>query len=199
LKKIEKKFPNCHFELNKQLNKLNFWKKETELPPSGLLWLKIIGKFFGLLRVSSKVKKVFREQAQNWTNEPNDMALWTNNWLEGKFGVKHNIQSRISDGHSDHFIDDIALEDKLLRTNEKLNDKKIIEEKYEKEKRQIIREGILSGFQILIIADIRDEIKENKTLAKKVPECFKVFYEGGYWTAAFLFQAFTDPPSNLKK
>ena len=77
--------------------------------------------------------------------------------------------------------------------------KKIIEEKYEKEKRQIIREGILSGFQILIIADIRDEIKENKTLAKKVPECFKVFYEGGYWTAAFLFQAFTDPPSNLKK
>jgi len=43
------------------------------------------------------------------------------------------------------------------------------------------------------------EIKENKILAKKVPECFKIFYEDGYWTATFLFQAFTGPPSNLKK
>ncbi len=199
INKIEKKFPNCHFELSKQLNELNFWKKYKELPPSGLLWLQIIGKFFGLLRVSSKDRKIFREQAQNWTKEPNYMAPWTNDWLEKKFGVKHNIQSRISDGHSDHFIDDIALEDKLLRTNENLNDKKVIEEKYKKEKRQIIREGILSGFQILIIADIRDEIKDNKIVAKKVPECFKVFYEEGYWTAAFLFQAFTETPSNLKK
>jgi len=31
------------------------------------------------------------------------------------------------------------------------------------------------------------EIKENKILAKKVPECFKIFYEDGYWTATFLF------------
>jgi len=199
MSKIEKKFPNCHFELNKQLNDLNFWKQYTELPPSGLLWLKIIQKLFGLLRASSKDRKIFREQAQNWKNEPNDMAPWTNDWLEEKFGVKHNIQSRISDGHSDHFINDVPLEDKLLRTNENLNDKDIIEEKYEKEKRQIIREGILSGFQILIIADIRYEIKDNKIVAKKVPECFKVFYEDGYWTAAFLFQAFTNPPSNLKK
>ena len=50
------------------------------------------------------------------------------------------------------------MEDKLLRTNDNLNDKKIIEEKYEKEKKQIIGEGILSGFQIIIIANIRDEI-----------------------------------------
>ncbi len=198
MSKIEEKFPNCHFELNYQLNKLNFWTKYTELPPSGILWLKIIRKLFGLLRVSSKDGKIFREQAQNWKNEPNDMAPWTNKWLEEKFGVKHYIQSRISDGHSDHFIDDIALEDKLLRTNEDLNDTKIIEEKYEKEKRQIIREGILCGFQILIIADIRYEIKDNKIVAKRVPECFKIFYEDGYWTAAFLFQAFTEPPSNLK-
>ncbi|GAH54000.1 unnamed protein product, partial [marine sediment metagenome] len=59
INKIEKKFPNCHFELSKQLNELNFWKKYTELPPSGLLWLQIIGKFFGLLRASSKNRKIF--------------------------------------------------------------------------------------------------------------------------------------------
>lgn len=199
INRIKVKFPNCYFELNKQLNELNFWNKNKELPPSGLLWLKIISKFFGLLRVSTKDKKIFREQAQSWNNEPKDMALWTNDWLEGKFGIKHNIQSRISDGHSDHFVDDIALEDKLLRTTEKLNNKEIIKEKYEKESRQVKREGILSGFQILIIGDIRNEIKDNSIVAKKVPECFKIFYEDGYWTATFLFQAFTDSPSNLKK
>lgn len=161
------------------------------------MWLRIIGKLFGLLRASAKDKGVLRERAQSWKSEEKDMSPWTNQWLEERFGKKHTIKPQISDGHSDHFIDNIALEDKLIRTNENLNNVNLIEEKYKKEKRQVKREGVMSGFQILLIVDIRTEVKEGKLDAIRIPKCFKIFYEEGYWTAAFLFQVFTKTPSNL--
>ena len=193
--KIENKYPELYSQLIKQLNNLNF----RELSPSGELWLKIIGKLFGLLRISAKDKGILRDQAQGWKSEEKDMSPWTNQWLEEKFGKKHIIRPQISDGHSDHFIDDIALEDKLIRSVENLNNDSLIEQKYQKEKRQEKREGILTGFQILILVDVRDEIKEGKIDAKRIPECFKIFYEEGFWTAVFLFQAFTGTPSYIKK
>lgn len=196
--KIEKKYPECFFHLKKQLDDLDFSTIYPVLSPNGELWLKIIGKLFGLLRVSAKDRGILREQAQSWESEEKDMSPWTNRWLDERFGKRHTIKAQISDGHSDHFIDDIALEDKLLRTNENLNNDNLIEEKYKKEKRQIKREGIIGGFQILIIVDIREEIKNSRLDVKKIAECFKIFYEEGYWTAAFLFQAFNDTPSNLK-
>ncbi|MFX1256501.1 MAG: hypothetical protein ACFFAN_01475 [Promethearchaeota archaeon] len=195
---IKEKYPECFFQLKRQLKNLNFNEKYPILSPNGILWLKIIKKLIGLLRASAKEKGVLREKAQSWESEVKDMAPWTNKWLDERFGKKHTIKPQISDGHSDHFIDDITLEDKLLRSNEKLNVDNLIEEKYKKEKRQIKREGILSGFQILLIVDIRDEIKNNKVDAIRIPDCFKIFYEENYWTAVFLFQAFKDTPSVLK-
>lgn len=195
--KIEEKYPDCYFQLKKQLDELNFRDICVTLSPSGELWLKIIGKLFGLLRASAKDKRVLRERAQSWKSEEKDMSPWTNQWLEERFGKKHTIKPQISDGHSDHFIDNIALEDKLIRTNENLNNVNLIEEKYKKEKRQVKREGVMSGFQILLIVDIRTEVKEGKLDAIRIPECFKIFYEEGYWTAAFLFQVFTKTPSKL--
>ena len=196
--KIEEKYPECYFQLKNQLDELNFRKICAKLSPSGELWLKIIRKLFGLLRASAKEKGVLRERAQSWESEEKDMSPWTNQWLEERFSKKHVIKPQISDGHSDHFIDNIALEDKLLRTSENLNNINLIEEKYKREKRQVKREGLLSGFQILLIVDIRIEVKENKIDAIRIPECFKIFHEEGYWTAAFLFQIFTETPSNLK-
>ena len=198
LKKIEEKFPECFYQLKRQLKNLNFNKKYPELSPNGELWLKIIEKLIGLLRASAKEKRVLRERAQGWVDEVKDMSPWTNQWLEEKFGIKHAITPRISDGHSDHFIDDIALEDKLLRSSEKINNDNLIEEKYKKERRQIKREGILSGFQILLVVDIRDEIKNSEVDAMRVPDCFKIFHEKNYWTVVFLFQIIKDTPSALK-
>jgi len=147
--------------------------------------------------VSAKEKNFLRKKAQNWNDEIKDMSPWTNELFESNFGYNHNIQPRISDGHSDHFIDDVPIEDKLLRTSENLENGNIITQKYEKEKRQVKREGILCGFQILLIVDIRDEVKKNEGIPMKIPKCIKIFYEDGYWTAADLFQAFTKTPSNL--
>ncbi|KKN53003.1 hypothetical protein LCGC14_0606920, partial [marine sediment metagenome] len=64
-------------------------------------------------------------------------------------------------------------------------------------KNQIIREGGGSGCIILILADIREEIKSNKYHAKTPEKCFNIFFENDIWIAVFLFQAFTKPPSKL--
>lgn len=197
LKDLEKKYPEAHFELKNQLDQLEFAKEYPNLSPSGKLWLKLINELYLKLRVSAKDAHFLRKKAQNWNNEEKDMSPWTNELLENIFGHKHNIKSQISNGHSDHFIDDLAIEDKLLRTNENLKNKNIITQKYEKEKRQIMREGILCGFQILLVVDIRDEIRNNEIVAIKIPKCIKIFYEDDYWTAVVLFQAFTKTPANL--
>ena len=72
-----------------------------------------------------------------------------------------------------------------------------IEEKYQKHKKQILREGGSSGCIILILADIREEIKSNKYHAKIPKKCFKIFFENDIWIAVFLFQAFTKTPSKV--
>lgn len=197
LRKFNKKFPECFFELNKQLNNLNFWKKYSILSPNAELWLKIIKKYFGFLRSSFRNRNFFRKQAQNWEHEVKDMNPWTSNLLEQAFGIKHHSKSEISDGHSDNWVDDIPIEDKLLRTREKLNNENVIEEKYKKEKHQIFREEGLSGFGILTIADIRDEIKYDKLPAFHIQRCFKIIHENDFWIAVFLFQSFNKPPSEL--
>jgi len=91
-----------------------------------------VTKILDLISVTQK--GFLRKKAQYWDDEVKDMSDWTNNLLESIFGSKHKIQSLISDGYSDYFIDDIPVEDKLLRTNENLKNENIMTLKYNKEK-----------------------------------------------------------------
>ena len=123
------------------------------------------------------------------------MNHWMSKILRIYFHNRLRDGTLVSDGDSDHWIDDIPIEDKLLRTSEKLGTDTLIEEKYNKEKKQVFREAGKVSFGILEIADIREEIKNNKIPALPLKKCFKIEYENHTWIAVFLFQAFTKPPS----
>ena len=106
--------------------------------------------------------------------------------------------SLISDGHADHWVDNVPIEDKLLKSEKKIGNNNLIEELYPKYKKQLLREAGKSGYAILIIVDIREGIKKNTTILHPLKNCVMIFFENGIWTAVFLFQAFTKTPSALK-
>ncbi len=188
-------YPDLNNELNNQLRELNFWSENTPLSPKAKQWLEILSKYFDILHNFYDHKESFREPAQEWEDEKRDMNQWMSKTLRFYFHNRLRDGTLVSDGDSDHWIDDIPIEDKLLRTSEKLGTDTIIEEKYNKEKKQVFREAGKVGFGILELADIREEIKNNKIPAFPLKKCFKIKYENHTWIAIFLFQAFTKPPS----
>ncbi len=194
-KDINTEHPECDNELNKQLKALNFWDVNTPISENAKTWLEIIGKYFDILKICYDHRVNFREPAQNWKTEKKDMNPWMSKILTFIFHKNHKDESLVSDGDSDHWIDEIPIEDKLLKTEEKLVNEKIIKEKYEKHKKQIFRESGKCGYAIFVIADIRDEIKNNEIPARPLKNCFQIFYENDIWIVAFLFQAFTESPS----
>ena len=53
----------------------------------------------------------------------------------------------------------------------------------------------MSGYGILNIVDVRENIKNNTINASPIPKVFKIFYENNCWIGVFIFQAFTKTPS----
>lgn len=189
-------FEELDFEINRKLRELKFF--DMSLTPNTKVWLEIIDEFFILLHNCYDYPYYFQTPAQKWKSEPQDMSPWVSEVLLHRFRARLKDKSGVSGGDSDHWIDEIPIEDKLLRTEENLNHKNILEEKYNKEKGQIFREAGKSGFAILCIADIRGEIKNNTTAAFPLKKCFHVYYENNIWVAVFLLQAFTGTPSKVK-
>jgi len=198
-KKVEKfnsRFKECDFEINRQFRELKFF--DQELTPNSKIWLEIIDEFFILLHSCYDYPYNFRTPAQKWKSEPKDMSPWLSTVLLPRFRSRLKDKSGVSGGDSDHWIDEISIEDKLLKTEENLDQKNILEEKYNKHKDQVIREAGKSGFGILCIADIRRDIKNNSVAAFPLKKCFHIYYENNIWIAVFLFQAFTKTPSKVK-
>ena len=189
-------FKECDFEINSQLRDLKFF--EMSLSPNTQVWLEIINEFLTILHSCYDYPDYFRTPAQKWKSEPKDMSPWVSTVLLRKFKERLKDKSGVSGGDSDHWIDEIPIEDKLLKSEENLNHENILEEKYNKHKGQIFREAGKSGFGILCIADIRGKIKSNKIAAFPLKKCFQVFYENDIWVAVFLLQAFTETPSKVK-
>ena len=153
--------------------------------------------FFYLLNTSFNNKQLLREEAQNWKNEPKDMSPWVSTNFSRIYKEKFRDKTKISDGDCDHWVENIPIEDKLLKTSNKEEINEIIEELYEKHKNQIIRESGMSGYGILNIVDVRENIKNNIINASPIPKVFKIFYENNCWIGVFIFQAFTKTPSCL--
>jgi len=190
-------FKDLDFEIKNKLDYLGFFNIFNPNLENLNSWLECISFFGNLLKQSYRRKEIFRAPAQSWSNETKEMKPWANYLIELSFGGRYKEEAQISNGKVEHWIDNIPIEDKLIRSNENLNNENIIEEKYQKHKKQIIREGGNSGCIILILADIREEIKSNKYHAKIPKKCFNIFFENDMWIAVFLFQAFTKSPSRL--
>ena len=196
ISEVSSGFKECDFEINRQLRELKFFN--MSLTPNTQVWLEIIKEFFIILHSCYDYPYYFRTQAQKWKSEPKDMSPWVSTVLLHRFKERLKDKAGVSGGDSDHWIDEIPIEDKLLRTEDKLNHKNVLEEKYYKHKDQILREAGKSGFAILCIADIRGKIKRNIIAAFPFKECFRVYYENKIWVAVFLLQAFTETPSKVK-
>lgn len=123
------------------------------------------------------------------------MNPWMGSKLENLFQDRHKDHASVAGGDSDHWIDEIPIEDKLLRSDENLKNDNIIEEKFNKHKKQILKEAGKSSFGVLVIADIRKEVKNESINPQSLKKCFQVFYENYIWIIAFILQAFTKTPS----
>ena len=196
LKEFKSGFDECDFEINRQFKELKFF--EMEITPNSKIWFEIIDEFFLLLHKCYDYPYYFRDPAQRWKIEPKDMSPWLSSVLLHRFRSRLKDKAGVSGGDSDHWIDEIPIEDKLLKTEEGLNQNNILEEKYKKHKDQVIREAGKSGFGVLCIADIRKEIKNNSIAAFPLTKCFHIYYENNIWIAVFLIQAFTRTPSKVK-
>ena len=196
LKNFESGFKECDFEINRQFKELKLFEKANT--PNSKIWLEIIDEFFILLHNCYDYPYYFRNPAQKWKIEPKDMSPWLSSVLLPRFRERLKDKAGVSGGDSDHWIDEIPIEDKLLKTEEGLNQETVLEEKFNKHKDQVIREAGKCGFGILCIADIRREIKNNSIAAFPLKKCFHIFYENDIWIAVFMIQAFTKTPSKVK-
>jgi len=194
---IKTGFPQYDENVYDILLKKGFWKLFNPNSTDSITWLELISFFGKLLHISYDIEGFLRIPAQTWTDEVRDMQPWVSEELMRGFGSRLKDEALVSGGHSDHWIDGIPIEDKLLRTEEKLNNEKLIEEKYQKHKNQLLREAGKSGYGLLVIADIREEIKNNDIPAHPLKNCLKIFLENNIWIAVYLFQAFTSTPSKL--
>ncbi|KKM19952.1 hypothetical protein LCGC14_1650440, partial [marine sediment metagenome] len=127
-------FKDLDFEIRKKLDYLDFFTIYSPELKNLNSWLESISFFGNLLNLSYKRKEIFRASAQSWSNEIKDMQPWFNILIGIRFGDRYKEEAQISDGKVEHWVDNIPIEDKLIRSNEKLIDKKIIEEKYQKHK-----------------------------------------------------------------
>jgi hypothetical protein len=157
-------------------------------------WLKIIKECFSMLRHFYDFRESFRYSAKDWSDEKKDMNPFFASELKRRFGDGHVDNSRISDGDADHFVFSIPIEDKLIRTSENIHNRNPIIEKFEKHKKQFMREA-KEGFSVIFFADIRDEVIHGKIDAQPLQECFEIFNENSTWFVVFLFQAFQNSPS----
>lgn len=185
-------------ELNKQLNQLGFFERGLQNTNLGKIWLEILDYFFVLLIESFKYFYILRKEAQNWKNEPKEMTPAISLLLKKKFKDRLEDGSTVSNGHADHWVDKIPIDDKLLRDSKSDDIYKVIEELYKKHRDQIMREAGECGYGFICIMDIRDKIKKNIITASPLNKCFRIFYEDGFWIGLFIFQAFTKTPSVVK-
>jgi hypothetical protein len=175
-----------------KLNNLGF--KNRQITSKHKSWLKIIKECFSMLRNFYDFRDSFRYIAKDWSDEKKDVNPFFASELKRRFGDGHVDNSRISDGDADHFVFSIPIEDKLIRTSENIQNRNPIIEKFEKHKKQFMREA-KEGFSVIFFADIRDEVIQGKIDAQPLQECFEIFNENSTWFVVFLFQAFQNSPS----
>ncbi len=192
---ISSGYDELDIEINAILTDLSFWTINISNSGSMLLWIEIIKEFFNILHKCYDYEGFYRKKAQKWIYEKRDMNPWIGGVLKDHFQDKHKDHSSVAGGDADHWIEQIPIEDKLLRSNENLNNDTVIEDKYEKHKNQILKEAGRSSYGVLVIADIRKEIKNGSFIPLPLKKCFKVYYENDTWIIVFLLQAFIKTPS----
>ena len=94
--------------------KKGFWKLFNPNSTDSITWLELIGYFGKLLHISYDIEGLLRMPAQIWTHEVRDMQPWVSEELMRGFTSRLKDGVSVSGGHSDHWIDDIPIEDKLL-------------------------------------------------------------------------------------
>lgn len=186
-----------NFELEKQFQEHNFRDKNIIESPSCQVWVEVIDYLIVLLHDSFTYASTLRKSAQNWKREDTHMSPRISLLLKIRFKERLKDKSEISNGHSDHWVDQIPIEDKLLRNSNNTNIQEIINKVYEENKKQIFREAGFCGFGVILVVDIRGDIKKNKIPASPITKCFRIFYEKDFWTTVFIFQAFTKTPSKI--
>ncbi len=184
--------------ISNKLADLNFWDSYRSNLNDPNTWLELISFFGNLLFTSYDRKELFREEAQSWVHEVSDMQPWASIELKKKFGERSSDNSLVSDGHADHWVDNIPIEDKVFKSDKKIDNNYLIEYLYVEHKEQFFREAGKSSYTILIIADVREGIRKNTIRSYPLKKSVMIFNESDIWTAVFLFQAFTKTPSDLK-
>lgn len=193
--KISSGFSELDKVINKRLSDLNFWTINETRSDNMLLWIEMIKTFFKIIHKCYDYNNFFRHKAQKWRDEVRDMNPWMGGVLKDYFQDKHKDHSSVAGGDADHWINQIPIEDKLLRSEENLDNDTIIDEKYEKHKNQILKEAGPSGYGFLVIADIRKEIKNGSIIPLPLKESIKIYYENKIWVIVILIQAFSTTPS----
>lgn len=194
-KKFVSKYEELDTEINKMLSDLNFWVINKIPSENTVQWLDIIYNFFDLLHNCYDYKHYFRLKAQYWKDEITDMNPWMGRVCKSYYKDKHKDHSLVAGGDADHWIGQIPLEDKLLRSEGNIKNNKILDYLYQKHKEQILKEAGKSSYGVLTIADIRKEIINGSIFPFPLKRCYKIFYENNTWIVVFLLQAFIKTPS----
>lgn len=128
-------------------------------------------------------------------------------WLEKELKIfevytkhKYHREAESGGGRCEHWIDTIPIEDKLISRYDNFeNILEFMNINYQKYSDQVIQyaEGKKSKYGFLIIADVRDQIKNGIIRRSPCRKCIDIKYDSEYriWIGIFVFQAVNEPPS----
>lgn len=188
-------------------DKLYSLLKDTKIPnydEHDKIFIKLCEWLCNMLNMAYDNKKYFRQPAQDW-NAEEQMHTWMERELkifEVYTNHKYNREAESGGGKCEHWIDTIPLDDKLVSDYEGVeNIQDFISSVYEKYGDQVIQyaEGKKSKYSFLIVADVRDEIKNHLIRRSPCHKCIDIKYDSEYkiWIWFFVFQALYKPPSKL--
>jgi hypothetical protein len=187
-------------------DKLYSLVKEIKIPiydEYDKIFIKLCEWLCDMLNRAYDNKKYFRKPAQDWNIEE-QMHIWMERELkifEVYTNHKYHREAESGGGKCEHWIDTIPLEDKLISDYEDVEN---IEEfktaVYEDYGNQVIQyaEGKKSKFGFLIIADVRQEIKDHLISRSPCHKCIDIKYDSEYkiWIGILVFQALNKSPSD---
>ncbi|MHA1723369.1 MAG: hypothetical protein ACTSXH_00795 [Promethearchaeota archaeon] len=147
--------------------------------------------------------KYYRKDACHWTTE-DKMHIWIErelNIFEAYTGCEYHREAESGGGKCEHWITNIPLEDKLISDYDDIEDiEEFLNKIYNEHGGQVLQyaEGKRSKYGLLLIADIRDKIKNQIIRRSPGYKCINLKYDKEYeiWIGIFIFQAMYKPPSD---
>jgi len=195
-------FPMFRSRTHDKLNSLLIEKNVPSYEDHDAMFRKLCEWLANMVNKAYDNPKYYRKEAYLWERE-DEMHIWIErelNIFEAYTRHKYHREAEAGGGKCEHWIANIPLEDKLISNYDDIEDiKEFLNKVYNDYGGQVLQyaEGKGSKYGLLLVADIRDKIKNQIIRRSPGYKCINLKFDEEYkiWISVFVFQAIYRPPS----